>query len=56
MSGLFFNAVVQAVLLLGSEIRVVIPRMGKALGGFQAQVERQMTGRLLRRTTDMKWI
>ena len=32
------------------------PRICKALGGFQAQVARRLTGRLLRRALDMKWI
>ena len=44
MSGFFFKAVIQAVLLFGAEIWVVILQMGKALGGFQAQVTRQLTG------------
>ena len=33
MSGFFFKAVVQAVLLFGSETWVVTPHIGKALGG-----------------------
>ena len=33
VSGFFFKAVVQAVLLFGSETWVFTPRMGKALGG-----------------------
>ena len=56
MSGFFFKAVVQAVLLFGSETRVVNPRMVKALGRVQAQVLRRMKGRLPRRTPDGKWI
>ena len=54
--GLFFNAMVQTVLLFGLETWVVTSRMGKALGGFQVQVAIQMTGRLPRRTPDGKWI
>ena len=42
--GFFLNGVVQAVLLFKSDTWVVTPRMGKALGGFQAQVARRMTG------------
>ena len=33
MSGFFFKAIVQTVLLFGSETWVVTTRMGKALGG-----------------------
>ena len=47
VSVFFFRAVVQAVLLFGSETWVVTPRTGKALGGFQTQVARRLTGRLL---------
>ena len=53
--GLFFKAVVQAVLLFGADTWVFIPRMGKALGGFQTQVERRLTGQLLRRTPYGIW-
>ena len=55
MSRFFFKAVVQAVLIFGSETWVVTPRMVKALGGFQTQVERRLTGRLPRRTPYGKW-
>ena len=47
-----FKAVVQAVLIFGSETWVVTPHMVKALGGFQTQVARLLTGRLLWRTPD----
>ena len=43
----FFMAVVQAVLFFGAENWVVTPRIGKALWGFQIQVARRLTGRLL---------
>ena len=33
VSGLFFKAVIQAVLIFGTETWVVTPRMGKSLGG-----------------------
>ena len=46
---------VQAVLLFCSDTWLVTPCMGRALGGFQDQVARQMTGRLLWRKTDSKW-
>ena len=55
VSGLFFNAVVLAVLIFGSETWVVTPRMGKSLGGFQTQVERRLMGRLPQSTPDGRW-
>ena len=55
VSGFFFKAVVQAVLIFGSETWVVNPRMVKALGGFQVQLARRLTGRLPRRTPGGKW-
>ena len=56
VSGLFFKAMMQAVLILGLDTWVATPHMGKSLGEFQAQVARRMTGRLMWRTTDGKWI
>ena len=51
LSDFFLNAVVQAVLLFRSDTWVVTPRMGKALGeGFQSQVAKRLTGRILWRT------
>ena len=52
VSDFFLKAVIQAVLLFGAETLVVTPHMGTALGGFQTQVERRLTGQLPRRTTD----
>ena len=49
MSGLFFKAVIQAVLLFGSETWVLTPRMEGALGSVQHRVAQQMTGSHLRR-------
>ena len=46
VSCLFFKAVIQAVLLLGAETRLVTPRMGTALGRFQTQVARRLTGQI----------
>ena len=46
---------IQSVMLFGAEIWVVTPRMGKALGGFQTQVVRWLTGHLLRITTGRTW-
>ena len=55
VSRLFFKAVVQAVLIFGAETWVVTPHTSKALGGFQTQVARRLTGRLPRRIPDRKW-
>ena len=54
VSGFFFKAVVQAVMLFGLETWLVTPCMGKNLGGFQDQVARLLTVQLLRRTPDGK--
>ena len=56
VSGLFFKAVVKAVLLLRLDTWVVTPHMGKELGEFQVQMVRRLTGRLMWRKTDGKWI
>ena len=37
---MFFKAVVQAVILLGSEKWAIHPHMGRALGGVQNRVSR----------------
>ena len=49
VSGMLFKAVVQAVLLFGSEMWVKTPRMGGAIGGFQHRVAIWITGRYLLR-------
>ena len=56
VSRFFFKAMVQAVLLFGSETWVVTPPMDKALGGFQAQLARRLRRWILRRTPYGKWI
>ena len=48
VSGFFFKAVIQVVLIFGLETWEVAPRMGKALGGVQTQVVIRLTGRLHR--------
>ena len=55
LSGFFFKAVVQSVLLFFADTWVVTPHMRRVLGFFQYQVARRMTGRLLRRRLDGKW-
>ena len=49
ISGLFFKAFVQVVILFGSEMWVLNPRMERALRIFQHRVVRQITGRQKRR-------
>ena len=51
-----FKAVVQAVLLFGSDTWVVTPCMVKVLGGLQVQVEQRLKVRIPRRKTDGKWV
>ena len=55
LSGFFFKAVIQSVLLFGAEMWVVIPSMGRVLGGFRDQVARRLVGRLPRRRPDRNW-
>ena len=45
VSGLFFKAVVQAVLLLGEEMWVLTPRMERSLSRFHHRFARRLTGR-----------
>ena len=55
VSGFFFKAVVQAVLIFRAENWVVTPRMGKDMGGFHTQVARRLTGGLPRKTLERRW-
>ena len=45
VSGMFFKWVVHVVFLFGSEMCLLIPRMGRDLGIFQHRVARRNTGR-----------
>ena len=45
-SGIFYVAVVQATLLIGSETWLMIPRMVQTLGGFHHRVAWSLTGKL----------
>ena len=45
ISGHFFKAVVQAVLIFGSEKWILNPRMERALSSVQHRVARRLTGR-----------
>ena len=55
MSGNFFKAVVQQVLLFWADMWVVSPRMEGALSSFIHGEARRITGRHLRRGWDGKW-
>ena len=55
MSGNFFKAVVQQVLLFGAETWVVSPMMERALSVFIHGAARRLTGRQPRRGRDGKW-
>ena len=52
---IFFKALVQAVLIFGSEIWVLTPRMGRSLGIFQRRVARRVTGRHTRIREEGVW-
>ena len=52
---MFFKALVQAVLIFGSETWVLTPRMGRALGIFQHRVARRITGRHTKRQDEGGW-
>ena len=55
ISGNFFKAVVQQVLLFGAETWVVTPKMEQALSAFLHGATRRLTGRQARREKDRDW-
>ena len=55
MSGNFFKAVVQQVILFGAETWVVSPMMERALSAFLHGAVRRLTGRQPRRGRDGEW-
>ena len=55
VSGNFYKAFAQAVLLFGVETWVLTQRMEKALDSFQSRVARRLTGNQLRRKKDGSW-
>ena len=55
VSRFLFKAMVQAMLLLGSETCVFTTHMGRSLGRFQDQVAIRMTGWIPQRKPDGKW-
>ena len=55
VSGKFYKAVAQAVLLFGAETWVLTPRMERDLDCFQHRVPRRITGRQPRRRGYGSW-
>ena len=55
VSGNFFKAVVQAVLLFGAETWVLTPGMERAMDSFQHGAARWLTGRQPRRGGSRRW-
>ena len=55
LSGHFYKAVAQAVLLFGAEMWVLTPRMEQALDRFEHKVARRLTGRQPRRRGVGSW-
>ena len=55
VTGKFYKAVAQAVLLFGAETWVLTQRMEKFLDRFQYRVARRLTGKHPRRNTDGSW-
>ena len=56
MTGRFYVAVVQAVLLFGSEMWVLTPQLEKALEGFHHRAERRMAVMGPKRQPDGTWL
>ena len=56
MAGMFYQAVVAAVLLCGSESWVLPPSALKVLEGFHVEASRRMTGMRPQRWTVGPWI
>ena len=55
ISGTFFKAVVQQVLLFGAETWVLTPRIERALDSFMHGAAQRITGRQPRRGWYVKW-
>ena len=55
-AGIFYVAVVQEVLLFGSDMWVMTPRLEKALGGFRHRSVRQMVGMFPKRQQGVIWV
>ena len=55
ISGTFFKAVVQVVLIFGYETWVLTPHMVRMMRGFQHRVARWLTGKQPRQPSDGEW-
>ena len=55
VSGMFFKALVQTVLLFGSDVWALIPCIDRSLGSFQNRVARWITRSNIRRKLDGVW-
>ena len=55
VSSMFYKAIIQSVLLYGSETWVISSSMLKTLEGFHSRVARRLTGRRPRRRRDGTW-
>ena len=55
-SGQIYLAVLQLVILYGSETRVLTPRMKRVVGRFHHRVANRLTGRQLWRGRDGGWV
>ena len=55
VSGLFFKAVVYAVLIFWAKTWVMTPHMGQALVGLQQRVDQRITGRHPQRLLGGSW-
>ena len=56
VSGMFYKATVQAVLLFGSETWVMTPALLRGLEGFHVRAARRMTGMMPRKKYDGSWV
>ena len=55
ISGLFFKAFVQAVLIFGSEMWVLTPCTERAMGSFKKRIAQRVTGRQPRQRGEVRW-
>ena len=56
MSGMFYVAVVQEVLLYGQEMWMIPPRIGRILGGFNPRIAHRMTRQKPNKGMDRMWV
>ena len=53
--GIFFKALIQAVLIFGAETWVMTPCIGQSLGGFHHRVAQQIRGSQPKWQVDNSW-